>query len=46
MSNFLLLQCGETPIAVVDELWPELTLVKLARILVRYQLRNSLPNAI
>jgi ditrans,polycis-polyprenyl diphosphate synthase len=46
MSNFLLLQCAETPIAIVESLWPELTLFELGKILVRYQLRKSLPCAI
>jgi ditrans,polycis-polyprenyl diphosphate synthase len=46
MSNFLLLQCAETPIAIVDSLWPELTLFELGKILLRYQLRKSLPCAI
>jgi ditrans,polycis-polyprenyl diphosphate synthase len=46
MSNFLLLQCADTPIAVVDELWPELALATLARVLLRYQLRRSLPEPI
>jgi ditrans,polycis-polyprenyl diphosphate synthase len=46
MSNFLLLQCADTPIAVVDELWPELKLTTLARILIRWQLRRSLPESI
>ena len=43
MSNFLLMQCGETPIVVVDKLWPELTVWDLAMVMIKYQLRHSLP---
>ena len=43
MSNFLLMQCAETPIIVVDKLWPELTILDLAWIMIKYQLRESLP---
>jgi ditrans,polycis-polyprenyl diphosphate synthase len=43
MSNFLLMQCAETPIAVVDSLWPELSAWDLVKILLKYQLRKVLP---
>jgi undecaprenyl pyrophosphate synthase len=46
MSNFLLLQCAETPIAVVDVLWPELTLYHVAKVLIKCQLRRWLPGGI
>jgi ditrans,polycis-polyprenyl diphosphate synthase len=46
MSNFLLLQCAETPIAVVDALWPELTLYQIAKVLIKYQLRRLLPGGL
>jgi undecaprenyl diphosphate synthase len=40
--NFLVLQMAETPIAVVDEQWPELSLRELARMLITHPLRRSL----
>ena len=43
MSNFLLMQCAETPIIVVEKLWPELNIWDLAKIMIRYQLRHALP---
>lgn len=43
MSNFLLMQCEETPIVISDFLWPEITIFEIARILLQYQLRNYLP---
>lgn len=44
MSNFLLMQCRETPIVVSEVLWPEITAFEVAKILLRYQLRNYLPD--
>ena len=43
MSNFLLMQCRETPIFITDVLWPEITAFDIAKMLLRYQLRNYLP---
>ncbi|OHT11879.1 undecaprenyl diphosphate synthase family protein [Tritrichomonas foetus] len=43
MSNFLLMQCSDTPIVITDILWPELTVLEMAKILLKYQLRNYLP---
>jgi undecaprenyl diphosphate synthase len=43
MSNFLLMQCADTPIAVVETLWPELSAWDLVKILLKYQLRRVLP---
>lgn len=43
MSNFLLMQCAETPIVVVDKLWPELSVYDFAKMIIKFQLRKSLP---
>ena len=44
MSNFLLMQCRDTPIVISEVLWPEITAFEVAKILLRYQLRNYLPD--
>lgn len=43
MSNFLLMQCENTPIYITNELWPELSAFTLFKILASYQMRNLLP---
>ena len=43
MSNFLLMQCSNTPIYITDQLWPELSFFTLFKILISYQLRNIMP---
>lgn len=40
MSNFLLMQCSNTPIYVTNSLWPEISFWDVLKILVRYQLRG------
>ena len=42
MSNYMLMQCAETPIVVCSALWPELTLFDFFCILLRFQCRNLL----
>ena len=43
ISNFLLLQSKDSSFVVVDALWPELSLLDIVQIFIKYQLRNYLP---
>lgn len=43
MSNFLLMQCANTPIVVTEKLWPEISFYDFVKILIQFQIRNYLP---